>query len=195
MKNNALTRFVIKVAVIYLLLSLPFRFLENAYRNFYISTATNLFQSTHENGYVRFLKDKNPEIVQVQVANKTTPLPNGRFEAAFTDVNIRLRGYISTAFLLALIASSSTGKRRKLAELLIGFFAISFFVFVKQWIHILYILISNPFLKLTDYSAGQEKFIRFVYENLIAPSGPTLFVVFLIWLILSFRKNDFVETN
>ena len=112
------------------------------------------------------------------------------FKEILTDVNTRIRGFLPTALLFSLILAGSLAWKRKLTDLLLGFTVITLFVMFKQWIHILYVYSVNSYLNLYSFGPYQKKVIEFGYENLITTVGPSLFVVLLIWLILTLRGNS-----
>ena len=176
--------------LLYVLLTLPVSFLESAYRNFYMGISRAFFKEIHGTGFVRFLTDKNPSITHLQVGNTAIRQSDGTGRAALTDVNTRIRGYLPTALLFSLILAGSLAWKRKLTDLLLGFTVITLFVMFKQWIHILYVYSVNSYLNLYSFGSYQKKVIEFGYENLITTVGPSLFVVLLIWLILTLRGNS-----
>ena len=92
--------------------------------------------------------------------------------------------------LFSLILAGSLPWKRKLTDLLLGLTVITLFVMFKQWIHILYVYSVNSYLNLYSFGSYQKKVIEFGYENLITTVGPSLFVVLLIWLILTLRGNS-----
>lgn len=189
MKNSLLVRFLLKVTIFYLLLAIPFHFIEVSYSKFYISISKVFFGSINETGVVRFLPDKDGVTVAIQVANSKVRQADGTCPAVVTNANTRLRGYLPMILLVSLILAMPIGGKRKALNLLSGILLVTLFIMFKQWIHVLYTYSRNPFLELYSFAPFQKRMIEFGYENLVKTPGPSLFVVMLIWLSVALRSD------
>ena len=191
MKNKTLVGFLIKTVVLYVLLTLPFGFLEKSYTKFYISVSKVCFTKIHDTGFVFFLPGKDDSNITLQVGNKAIRQEDGTFRASISEVNTRIRGYIPTALLFALLLATPFGWKRKIINLFWGISFITLLVMLKQWIHLIYIYSLNPYFQLYILTPDKKKTLDFCYENLITPSGPSLFIVMIIWFILAVPSGFF----
>jgi len=61
---------------------------------------------------------------------------------------------------------------------------------LKQWMDIVNTCITTPWLNLYDFSETQKKVFDFLYTIVIRNIGFMWAVVVIIWLLLTFRKDD-----
>lgn len=191
MKNKTLTGFLIKTVVLYILLTLPLSFLEKNYTKFYISVSKACFTKIHDTGFVFFLPGKDNSNITLQVGNKAIRQDDGTYRASISEVNTRIRGYIPTALLVALLLATPFGWKRKIVNLILGISFFTLLVMLKQWIHLIYIYNLNPYFQLYILTPAHKKSLDFCYENLVTPSGPSLFIVIMVWFILAVSSGFF----
>lgn len=109
---------------------------------------------------------------------------------AIADVNLRYRGYMSTAYLIALILASPISNKRKLFASITGIIILTAIIMFKQWLHLLYMCEQASWLSLYEFTPRERSRIEFLFNNFANYSGSTLIMVIPVWLLSCFRRDD-----
>lgn len=182
--------FFIKAAIIYIILALPFSFYDEMYGKFYRKCASGMFSTFHGNGLARFVEGNEKAVTRVNVGNSEQIKSNGTLETTFGYLNIRFLAYLPTILLIALILASPVNWKRKLLALVIGLLLLTVFIMFLQWLHLMYLSIRATWLNLIDFSESKKNTLNQAYKYLVEMPGFSRFLVVLIWLLVTFRKED-----
>lgn len=188
--KKTVINFLLKTALFCFIFLMPLSFCQMFYGKFYVKVCSICFGSISQNGFGRFYLTKPITNVHIEIGNSSNTASNGTTTAATSDVNFRSRGYLPTIFLLSLILASPVSRKRKVFSASIGFLIISAFVFLKQWIHVLYIIEQSKWLSLFVFSPHEEMGIEFLYINFANFNGSTLVFVTAVWMAVTFTKDD-----
>jgi len=121
--------------------------------------------------------------------------PNGSFDTAATDINTRYLGYIPTILILSLVLASPVPWKRKIMALLVGLILVMLLVLFKQWISLLWLCETNPWLSLTHFGPTGKKLLTFANKVFCESSSTVLYFVVGIWLLVTFRLDDFKTSS
>jgi hypothetical protein len=190
LRTKPLLLFIIKAFIIYLILAAPFSFYDELYGRFYRKTAVSLFNHFDGNGFARFTEGKNKAITLVNVGNYDQIKKDGTCETTYANLNIRYLAYLPTILLISLILASPVPWKRKTISLLIGLLLLTSFVMFLQWLHIMICGIRAPWVNLTAISEFKKNTVIFAYQYLVEMPGFSRFLVVVIWLLVTFRKDD-----
>ncbi|MCX6231290.1 MAG: hypothetical protein NTZ33_07080 [Bacteroidetes bacterium] len=195
LKNKPLLMFLIKAILIYSLLAAPFSFYDGMYGKFYRACSQKLFHRFHDTGFVQFSEGKQKYNTNFNIGNYKIIISNTSAQATIGEINTRYRGYLPTILLISLIIASPVQWKRKFYGLIIGLVILNAYIFLKQWIDILYTSVNTSWLKLYDYNESQKKILEEVYLIFIKNFGLIWVVVVIIWMIVTFRKDDLKLLN
>lgn len=189
-RTKPLLLFILKAAVVYMILAAPLSFYDEMYGKFYRKIAGNLFSTFHTHGIARFAEGYEKSITRINVGNYEQVEKSGALQTTFGYLNIRFLAYLPTVLLISLILASPVNWKRKLLALVIGLFLLTAYIMLLQWIHILFLSIRATWLKLFDFSESKKHIINLAYKYFVQMSGFTRFLVVLIWLLVTFRIDD-----
>jgi hypothetical protein len=191
LRSKTLLLFLLKALLIYGLLSAPLTIYDKAYGQFFRKVAEVFFSKFRENGFVKFREWKTPATTHVNIGSYALVRPDGTSKTVTNDINTRYLGYIPTVLLIALVIASPVSWRRKLIALPIGLVLVTLLVIFKEWISLLYLCDQNPWLNLTSYTETGKKLLSFIYRFISVSSSSVLYFVVAIWLMVTFRVEDF----
>jgi hypothetical protein len=191
LRSKTLLLFLLKAIIIYGLLSVPLSFYDDAYGTFYRKVSEIFFTRFGEKGFVKFREWKEPATTHVNVGSNALIRPDGSADTAAIDVNTRYLGYIPTILLIALVLASPVPWKRRLFALAAGLVLVTLLVMLKQWIALLWLCEQHPFLQLTNFTGTGKKLLTFANSFLSVTSSSVLYFVVAIWLVVTFRVDDF----
>ena len=193
-KSKTLALFLLKAVVIYALLALPLSFYDQLYGDFYRKIAGSFFNTFRETGLVRFKEGAKPEITHINIGNKDLPRgPGGAIKTLPIDINTRYLGYLPTILLISLVVASPVPWKRKLMALALGLALVTLLILFKQYISLLWRCDQNPWLQLTDYGDKGKALLNSTYHFIAVTSSSVLYFVVAIWLLVTFRLDDFLN--
>lgn len=193
-KSKTLALFLLKAVVIYALLALPLSFYDQLYGDFYRKIAGSFFNTFRETGLVRFKEGAKPEITHINIGNKDLPRgPGGAIKTLPIDINTRYLGYLPTILLISLVVASPVPWKRKLIALALGLALVTLLILFKQYISLLWRCDQNPWLQLTDYGDKGKALLNSTYHFIAVTSSSVLYFVVAIWLLVTFRLDDFLN--
>lgn len=191
LNRKILIRFFISVVLLFALFSIPNSFLRKEYSKFYRATATKLFSDFREDGFVRFEKESGKYDSRIGIGNKKLLDKNNSTQLLFAPLSSQNIGYFPTILFVSLLLASPISWKRKIPALLLGLFLTTGIIMFKTWMNILHLVESTPWLKLSTYSDSNKERIEFIYFNFANYTAPSLLLVVVIWVMVSFRRSDF----
>jgi hypothetical protein len=189
-RYKTLLIFFLKAIVIYLLLTAPFPFYDNMYGKFYRSCGKVFFDRFHGTGIARFSPGNENRITRLDVGNVTQLDANNQLKTAWVNTETRGFGYLPSVLLVSLVLASPVSWRRKIIALIIGLTLVSLMVMFRLWFQILYLCEQYPWLNLYNFGETQKKIIEYAYQTIVIPINMVLYFVIIVWLLVTFRKED-----
>jgi len=99
--------------------------------------------------------------------------------------------WIEFALMMALIIASPVPIIRKLIALVAGFAIVHLIVFLKLLIQVNYVCNHNPGLEILMHSPARMKVIDLLQDQFVDTVQPSLILVFIIWMLITFRMKDY----
>ena len=190
-RSKTLLLFLLKSVIIYTLLSLPFSFYDGHMEIFTGKIAGTFFGKFREGGFVLFSETKEPTKTHINAGIYAYTRPDGSCDTATDDIISRYLGYIPTILLISLVLSSPVPWRRRLVALAAGLFLVTMLILLKQWISLLWLCEINTWLKFPHFTGIGKKLLSFANTFIAASSSTLLYFVVAIWLLVTFRVEDF----
>lgn len=190
LRTRPILIFIIKAVIIYSILAVPFSFYDEMYGKFYRKCAASMFSTFHGKGLARFVEGDEKAVTRINVGNTEQIKPDGTLETTFGYLNIRFLAYLPTILLIALILASPVNWKRKLLALVLGLLLLTIFIMFLQWLHLMFLSIRATWLNLIDFSESKKNAYNLAYKYLVEMPGFSRFLVVLIWLMVTFRKED-----
>lgn len=106
-----------------------------------------------------------------------------------TELNTWNFSYLPLAFIIALILATPINWKRKLLALLLGVLLMDLFIYFKVYIFLFDKLQSFEDFNIAELSSFWANALKKI-ATLFVHIGTSMFVGVLIWLIVTFRKND-----
>ncbi len=191
LRNKTLLLFLLKAAIFYALLSAPFSFYDKVYGKLYRQVAGYVFHHIRDNGFVMFRELDDPATTHVLIGSYALVRPDKTTETLERFVNTRYLGYIPTILLISLVLASPVPWKRMLIALAAGLLLVTLLVLFKQWIALLWHCENNKWLNLTNFTGARQHLFMFLYGIVCASSSTLLYFVVAIWLLVTFRLDDF----
>ncbi len=189
--SKTLLMFLLKALLIYGALSAPFSFYDEAYGSFYRKVARIFFTKFRENGAVKFREWNEPAMTHINVGSYAVVNPNGTYHTTAANINTRYMGYIPTILLISLVLASPVPWKRRLVALVAGLSLVMLLIIFKQWIALLWLCEQNSWLHLTDFTKTGAKFLSSTNSIISASTSTVLYFVVAIWILVTFRVDDF----
>ncbi|MEM6271441.1 MAG: hypothetical protein AAF998_18540 [Bacteroidota bacterium] len=170
----------------------------DAYRSLVQAMGNQVFQEWWSEGLVDFQPGNDP----LQKDMDTVMLLLNREElgqARSSGTNVRVikvyfstwqSGFLSTAFILALILASPVPNRRKAVGAGLGLLAITLFVLFRLWVNLMFSWGENPQLGVVEYSSTTSRFIAFLDGIFVKHIVVSLVVPLVLWILIAFRRED-----
>lgn len=191
LRKKTLLFFVLRVIVIYGFFSVPFSFYDDAYGKFYRKVAVVFFKKFRDKGLVVFRETKDPCKTWVDIGSYAIVNPDGTLNTAAIKINTRNLGYFPTILLISLVLASPVPFKRRLIALITGLILVTLLIIFKQWIALLWLCEQNSWLHLTNFTGTGKKLLIFFNSFISVSAGTVLYFVFVIWVIVTFRREDF----
>ena len=176
--------------MIYVFLTAPFPFYDGMYGKIYRSCGSLFFDRFHGNGIARFSEGSEKKVTRIDIGNITQMDANGQLKTVWVNTETRGFGYLPTVLLISLVIASPVPWRRKIIALVVGVILVTLLVMFRLWLQILYLCEQFPWLNLYDFGETQKKIIEFIYQAVVIPINMVLYFVIIIWLLVTFRKED-----
>ncbi len=196
MKNFLIIiKFLLIFSITYVVLLLPQTGIDRKYENFFRNIGNKLFGNFGKEG-VLMLKEEYGEgyDTRIYLSKKSLLQKNNDYKAEIFPINSRRIGYISTAFLFALILATPLALKRKLVAMIIGLFLITLYAMLKLRVLILHFYTLTKTTGLYQLP-DEKKSIEFWSDFFARPNTPVYYVVIIVWIAVSFSKKDFQKLN
>lgn len=173
----------------------------NAYQKLIQSAGNSLFQEMWSDGLADFQEEKDPlqkgmdtvimlvnreELGQARAENRGVNVIKVYFSSWQS-------GFLSTAFLLALILASPVPIRRKLISTGIGLALITLFVLFRLWINLMFSWDENPNLNVVEYSSFSSGLIHFLDGIFVKHIVISFVIPVVLWILITFGKGDLIR--
>jgi len=189
-RYKTLVFFVLKAIVVYVLLMAPFSFYDGMYGKFYRSCGGLFFGRFDGNGIARFTEGSEKKVTRIDIGNITQLDAAGQLKTVWLNTETRGFGYLPTVLLISLVLASPVSWRRKIIALIVGGALVTLLVMFRIWFQILYLCGQFPWLNLYNFGETQKRIIEFIYQAAVIPINMVLYFVIIIWLLVTFRKED-----
>jgi uncharacterized membrane protein len=176
---------------------MPWPGLAAVYSNLYKSASTFLFESFGSNTRVRFEQSNNSEHdIKIVFYSLGRAGQNGNGQPFRKNVVItsRYSAYIYTAFMIALILATPVSWKRKAWALLWGMTLLHCFLVFKMAVLILYVLAYTPHCPVI-IGPFWKTFLLYAHQAFLKNMVFCFLISVLIWLLVSFRKKEWVNTS
>lgn len=112
---------------------------------------------------------------------------------AAINFSSRTMVYLPTALVIALILATGIGWRRRLCALVWGLVWIHVFTVFLLGLMIVMIICAHPELGLFEVSPFWQKVVSLLYEFFFVRFGALSATAVLIWIIVTFRRDDWIK--
>jgi len=154
-----------------------------------------LFDPFGKKGVVRFqfTPDATLHDTTIILGNRDMVQPGGKMPAARVLFSSRYVAYLPTALVAALVLATPIPWRRRLWALVWAMVIVHAFVAFILWLMILHQYNETPGLSLFLLKAFPKKILHAVHEVFVTYTGPFFAVPVFIWLLVSFRREDWAK--
>jgi hypothetical protein len=163
-----------------------------AYGNFLRNIANKTLNGINKDELILLKENSSKEKAgdtRLYLSNKALKVSDTDYTTAIYPLKLKRIGFIATAFLISLIIAAPVSWRRKLTALLIGFSIMTIFVLIKLRIIILHTYAISQSIGLHQ-DPEEIKRITFWDEIFGTLNTNGYYMAILIWLVVTFRKND-----
>lgn len=195
LRNKSIFYFLIKAIIIYAILSLPISFYDALYGAFYRNCCNRLFAKIDDTGFANFKAAKGAYDTQINIGNYKQVSTDNKATLAVRHVNAHYSGFLPTALFISLLLATPIPLRRKAVSFIFGFVLVTCFIMLKQWILLINICQNTAWLDLYELSEKQLKLLDYFYPKLIPYLGTSWFFVVVIWLLVSFKRDDLQQMS
>ena len=175
--------------IYFLLIVIPF-FSSGIYTPFMVRMSNIFFQNTGDSGFVIFSKVKTDAADTRFAFTSRNNASGGKATAVTSDFSMHYRGFLPSALLTALILASPVIRRRRIIAWIAGMSLLQIFVLIKIWLQLVFHFARHPEMNVHIYGETITRALLFLYRNLVVTPEPTLLLCVLIWIPVTFRKDD-----
>lgn len=191
-KTRTLWLFLLKAAILYGILALPFSFYDRLYGSFYRSMGKCFFENFGDGGVVKFTEEQGIFSTRILILNPAKVRADGALYGGTCNINTRYYGYVPTILLISLIIASPVPRKRKLIALAAGLILLYALILFKQWIILLTLCDQGGSdLGLITFNSFQLKLLRITSNIFYKSVSPVMYFTVVIWLLVTFRMEDF----
>jgi len=191
--HRSLVRFVWRFALIFVLLIIPWPGWNKTYDHYFRALGELAFSRDDNKRLVRFTappeQPGHPELTtQMTLGNRDLMGANGTGLGEVVDLDTRSIGWVPTALTASLILATPIRWRRKAWAMFWGLLLVHGFILfsLQMWIWN-----EEPELSLLTLSPLAKQIVDDTQYLLITQLGASFSVPVLIWLLVSFRREDF----
>ncbi len=180
--------FLLRCVLLYGIMAVPWPAVQRAYSAAYAGVANMVFGSFGSDGLVRFQRPANsdqPADLELVIRKRGAP-PVGR-----SPHNPTLTGYLSTVEVIALILATPIPWLRRCKALLWSMLLIHAFIWLRLEITLLHWFSGDTPLALYKLGPLWSKLLASAFELISVSPTSTFVVPIFIWILVTFRKNDF----
>jgi len=187
-----MTGFVCRFAVIYGLLIVPWPGVNELYARYFTSLGQMAFFREGEKREVQFVSHTTQHgfttlTTQMIISNRSQVDENGKVRALMVDLDTRSIGWVPTALLIALVLATPVPRPRRIGALFLGLLLVQGFILFS-----IQACIWNKSTDLALFSV--TPFWKYLLDGLdytlLTQMGASFSVPVLIWLLVTFRKQD-----
>jgi len=178
--------FLLKAALIYAVLMIPWPGVREGYRAGFRAVGNVMFSSLKGGmASVRFEPYGEPDPHKDTELVLRKPPRSGR-----TEIGVDYLSYRPTAFLVALVLATPVPWRRRSLALLVGLVFINLFIAFRVWLRVFDALSDGNVLSVYALSEFWKNVVRMGVTVLVRAPVPTYIVPAFVWLLVSFRRGD-----
>jgi len=187
-----MTGFLCRFAVIYGLLIIPWPGGNELYARYFAALGQMAFSREGEKREVQFVSHTTQHgfttlTTQMIISNRDQVDQNGKVKALIVDLDTRSIGWVPTALVIALVLATPVPGSRRLRALFPGLLLVQGFILFS-----LQACIWNKSaeLKLLTVTPFWKYLLDGLDYTLLTQMGASFSVPVLIWLLVTFRKQD-----
>ncbi len=192
--RRSITRFLIQLVVVYGLLLAPWPGWREHYSSWVCGLARTVFSSEHGKLLVRFEPEgattSHPLDTRITLANRELLAPNGSGPARILGLDAHGVGWVPTALFLALTISTPLPWRKRACAVAWGLIAIHIFLLLVIGVYVLNNIHTDSGLRVVQFSPLWKTITNGLEETFVTQMGPGFAVSVLIWLLVSFRREN-----
>jgi hypothetical protein len=188
----------IRIILIFLLsltgMILVFPLVRETYVSFLVGSGNRFMSAPAKNTLVKFKENKESKDLDVILYIGNTVRMKEDIKKAYylvTKISTFYIAWIELALMISLILASPVPIIRKLIVLVSGFLLVHVIVFLKLLIQIYYICNHNPGLDIMVLSPAKLKWIDLLLDQFVDTVQPSLILVVILWMLITFRMNDY----
>lgn len=194
-ESKPLFRFFCLFFLLYTLLIFPWPGVQELYTGYFCSFARLLFCEQSGDRILKFdtippEHRKRTLDISITIANRTQLDATGSGHAVRLDLDSRGIGWIPTALLSALVLATPLPWKRRCRALSLGLLAIHLLIFVALQACIWDISDDTNGLCLIRLSPFYKTVVSGIDETLVTQLGASFVLPFLIWALVTFRRQD-----
>jgi hypothetical protein len=168
--------------------------IRESYLDFLIRTGNRYMSNPGKDVLVKFkVNEGNKDLDMVLYIGNSAKMKKDIKSAYYliTKASTFYIAWIELALMMALILASPVPVVRKLIILLVGFLVVHVIVYLKLLIQVYYVCNHNPGLEILMLTPGKLKVVDLLLDQFVDTVQPTLIIVFIIWLLITFRLEDY----
>jgi len=194
-RSHALPWFLCRFALIFGLLILPWQGWNDLYAHYFRDVGQLAFSREGEKRLVCFDSHPSPDgpatmTTRMSLGNTDLMGQDGKGLGEVIDLDTRSIGWVPTALTIALILASPVRWPRRMWALGWGLLLVHAFILfsLQTWIWS-----EEPALSLTTLSPWAARVVDELQYTLITQLGASFSVPVLIWLLVTFRREDLAQ--
>ncbi|UCE58480.1 MAG: hypothetical protein JSU63_13675 [Phycisphaerales bacterium] len=181
--------FFVRFTVVFVLLVAPWPGVHEAYATVYRAGGNLLFGRFGYYGNVEFRPAAKPTAAH----DTEAVLTNWRTEAKYTFVGSSQKGYLPTAFVLALILATPIPWYRRWRAVVWGLLLVSVYVVLRLGIFLALAFSGDNGLSVFSLGSAGRSILDYLHWVIVDSFAGWLILPLPIWIVVSFRRQDWVS--
>jgi hypothetical protein len=194
LSEKAIIGTVLRFAIIFLIFICPWPGLNEFYTKYFMALGTAFFSRDEGRQLVEFRSHElihgfSKLDVQMIVCNRELLDSSGKGQVRESEFDARSIGYVPTALTFALVLATPLPLRRKISSLLYGAILINGLILLSLQVRIWDV---SPDLSLLTLPPLLKTIVDDLDYTLLTQMGVSFSAPVLIWMIVTFRRQDFI---
>jgi hypothetical protein len=194
LKKRPFIRIILIFVLTLTVLILVYPVFRETYLGFIIKTGNRYMNNPGKDVLVKFRENEgNKDLDLVLYIGNSAKMKKDIKSAYYliTKASTFYIAWIGLALMMALILASPVPALRKLIVLVVGFLFVHVIVYLKLLVQVYYVCNHNPGLEILMLTPSRLKFFDLLQDQFVDTVQPTLILVVITWMLITFRANDY----
>lgn len=188
--RNPIVKFLLTFFIVFGIMIIPWPGLEEAFVNFFRAEGQWASGILGSKVIVQFYSGNEQFDTQINLACREMIRPDGTVKSVFLRLSSRSTAYLPICMFISLILATPFKWKRKIWAFFWGFLLTNGFICLKIILLIIHRFNHTESCNLFELNPAWKEKLNYLVYFLVESGETSLLVAVVIWLLVSFRKNE-----